>query len=86
VVTRELTKMHETVVRGTLGSIDIGEPRGEYVFVLAGVPIDNTPATDQDVQRLLDEAIADGMSKRDAATAVAQQTGRSRRDVYQLTI
>jgi 16S rRNA (cytidine1402-2'-O)-methyltransferase len=86
VVTRELTKLHETVVRGTLGSIDIGDPRGEYVFVLAGVPIDKTPATDEDVQRLLDESIADGMSKRDAAAAVAEQTGRSRRDVYQLTI
>lgn len=86
VVTRELTKLHETVIRGTLGSIDIGEPRGEYVFVLAGVPVDTAPATDQNVRRLLDEAIADGMSKRDAAAAVAEQTGRSRRDVYQLTI
>ena len=86
VVTREPTKLHETVVRGTLGSIDIGVPRGEYVFVLAGVPVDTTPATDEDVRRLLDEAIADGMSKRDAAAAVAEQTGRSRRDVYQLTI
>jgi 16S rRNA (cytidine1402-2'-O)-methyltransferase len=86
VVARELTKLHETIVRGPLGSIDIGDPRGEYVFVLAGVPVDDTPTTDEDVQRLLDEAIATGMTKRDAAAAVAKQTGRSRRDVYQLTI
>ena len=86
VVARELTKLHETVVRGTLGSIDIGEPRGEYVFVLAGALVDDTPATDEDVQRLLNEAIATGMTKRDAAAAVAEQTGRARRDVYQLTI
>ena len=40
VVTRELTKLYETVVRGPLGTIDIGDARGEYVFVLAGAPVD----------------------------------------------
>ena len=35
-VARELTKLHETVVRGTLGDVDLGEPRGEYVLVVAG--------------------------------------------------
>ena len=37
-VARELTKLWETVVRGTLGDItrDLGEPRGEYVLVIAG--------------------------------------------------
>ncbi len=35
-IARELTKLYETVTRGSLGSIDIGDPRGEYVIVLAG--------------------------------------------------
>ena len=30
-VARELTKLYETVVRGTLGDVELGEPRGEYV-------------------------------------------------------
>ena len=53
VVTRELTKLHEEVVRGTLGTIDIGEPRGEYVFVIEGVPVDDTPLTEDDIRALL---------------------------------
>ena len=39
-VARELTKLYETIVRGTLGSIELGEPRGEYVIVLGGAPAD----------------------------------------------
>ncbi len=35
-VARELTKLHETIVRGTLGDVEIGDPRGEYVLVVAG--------------------------------------------------
>ncbi len=41
-VTRELTKMFETVVRSTLGDVDVGEPRGEYVIVVAGAPTEST--------------------------------------------
>jgi len=85
-VTRELTKLHEEVVRGTLGTVDVGEPRGEYVLVIEGVPIDDTPATDDDVRAMLADAIASGLSKRDAATDVATRTGRPKRDVYQLTL
>ena len=38
VVARELTKLHETVVRGALGDVELGTPRGEYVLVVAGAP------------------------------------------------
>lgn len=86
VVTRELTKIHEEVVGGPLGSIDIGTPRGEYVFVLAGRAVDDTPATDDDIRALLAVAIEHGQSKRDAAATVAAQTGRPRREVYQLSL
>lgn len=86
VVTRELTKLHEEVVRGPLGTIDIGEPRGEYVFVVEGLAVDDTPATDDDLRAMLADAIAGGLSKRDAAAQVAANTGRSKRDVYQLTL
>ena len=43
VVARELTKLYEEVVRGPFGTIDIGGPRGEYVLVLEGAPIDDAP-------------------------------------------
>lgn len=86
VVTRELTKLHEEVVRGTLGEIDIGDPRGEYVFVLEGVGSEVEPADDDAVAAALSEAIAAGTSTRDAAATVARATGRSKRGVYEMAV
>ena len=86
VVTRELTKLHEEVVRGPLGAIDIGAPRGEYVLVLDGAPSDDRPATDNEVRDALRAALERGVSKRDAATSVAKSTGRPKREVYDLAI
>ena len=71
VVTRELTKMYETVVRGPLGTIDIGEPRGEYVFVLAGATVDDAPVDDETIRAALRTELDGGASTRDAAAAVA---------------
>ena len=86
VVTRELTKMYETVVRGPLGTIDIGEPRGEYVFVLAGLPVDDAPIDDDTIRAALREELGAGASTRDAAAAVAGRLGVSKRAVYALAI
>lgn len=86
VVTRELTKLHEEVVRGPLGEIDIGSPRGEYVLVLDGAPSDDRPASDDDVRAALRDRLANGASTRDAAAAVAREVGRPKRDVYALAV
>jgi len=85
-VSRELTKLHEQTVRGTLGSIDVGAPRGEYVIVLGGASTESAPVSDDDVRIALRSSIAGGASKRDAAAQVAAATGRRRRDVYQLVL
>ncbi len=86
VVTRELTKLHEEVVRGPLGTIDIGGPRGEYVLVLQGAPIDDRPISDDDVRDALRGEIAAGSSTRDAAAVVAKDVGRPKREVYALAV
>ena len=86
VVTRELTKLYEEVVRGPLGTIDIGGPRGEYVLVLDGAPIDDRPITDDDVRNALRDEIAAGSSTRDAAAVVAKDVGRPKREVYALAL
>ena len=85
-VSRELTKLHEETVRGTLGSIDLGDPRGEYVIVLGAAADDPTPATDDEVRAALAAELAAGASTRDAAAVVATATGRRRREVYQLAL
>ena len=76
-VARELTKLWETVVRGTLGSVDLGEPRGEYVLVLAGAPAP---------REALRVELADGASTRDAAGAVARRLGIPKRLAYNLAV
>jgi len=86
VVTRELTKLHEEVVRGPLGTIDIGGPRGEYVLILAGAPIDVQPISDDDVREALRDELSAGSSTRDAAAAVARDVGRPKREVYALAV
>jgi len=86
---RELTKMHEEVWRGSLDEavqhLATTEPIGEYVLVIEGAP-DTPPVGDDEVAALLHEAIAAGMTKRDAAAHVAAQTGRPKRLVYSLAL
>lgn len=86
VVTRELTKLHEEVVRGPLGEIDIGGPRGEYVVVLDGATVDERPISDDDVRSALRTELTNGSSTRDAAATVAKDLGRPKREVYALAI
>ena len=85
-VTRELTKLHEEVARGSLADIDIGSPRGEYVFVLEGATAEDPVADDETVRRALRDQFAAGSSTRDAAALVAKQLVRPKRDVYQIAI
>jgi 16S rRNA (cytidine1402-2'-O)-methyltransferase len=86
VVARELTKLYEEVVRGPLGTIDIGGPRGEYVLVLEGAPVDDRTASDDDVREALRSELAAGSSTRDAAATVAKHVGRPKREVYALAV
>ncbi len=84
-VGRELTKMHEQCLRGTLGSlrdsVDDGTivGKGEFVVVVAGA-ID-VPDTSLDVDRLL-TALASRLSAKDAAKVAAEATGRKRNELY----
>jgi len=85
-ISRELTKLHEETIRGTLGGIDVGEPRGEYVIVVGGRVVETQPMSDDDVRDALRSALTDGASTRDAVAAVTSTSGRRRRDVYQLAV
>jgi len=89
VVTRELTKLHEEIVRGTLGDVVAllaeSEPRGEYVIVVDAAP-EPTAATDDDSVGALREEFAAGTSTKDAANEVAERLGVSRRRAYELAL
>lgn len=87
VLARELTKLHEEVVRGTLDTaaehFATHEPRGEFVIVLGGA---EPPAetTDDALVDALSAAREQGMSTRDAVAAVTERYGVSKRRVYDL--
>lgn len=86
VVCRELTKMYETVVRGTIGTIDLGTPRGEYVIVLGGAPENRTPVDDDGIVTALRAELEAGASTRDAVSTVADRLGVPKKSVYALAI
>jgi 16S rRNA (cytidine1402-2'-O)-methyltransferase len=88
---RELTKLHEQVLRGPLGEVRerLAEqgPRGELTLVVAGATAG--PAAVADPAGLAAEVAArveGGTSTRDAVTAVAEATGIPRRVVYQAVL
>lgn len=89
-VARELTKLHEEVVRGTLGeladAVVANPPRGECVLVVGPAPRDEAVVDDSQIQAALERALAAGASKRDAAAGVAAELGVARRRVYELAV
>ncbi len=88
VVCRELTKVHEEVRRGgldELGAWAADGVRGEVTVVVSGhVPAAPSHLTDGEVAALVDEAERRGLSRKDAVTAVARDTGMARRAVYDI--
>jgi 16S rRNA (cytidine1402-2'-O)-methyltransferase len=83
-IARELTKLYEEVTRGTLGTIDVGEPRGEYVIVLAGHSSAAEPPDDDTIRSALQARLDAGATRRDAAAAVAGELGVPKRTAYAL--
>ncbi len=83
---REMTKLHEEVVRCTLGEARArfteSEPRGEFVLVVAGAPERETAG---DGEEALERALAlasSGLSARDAVRQAAEEYSVSRSALY----
>lgn len=87
-VARELTKLHEEVLRLSLGDAVAHfantDPRGEFVVVVAGVQPVRAEIDDVDLEADLREALDEGLSRRDAVARIVADTGAGRRRVYDL--
>lgn len=88
-VGRELTKVHEEMVRGALPEIARriagGPVRGECVVVVQGAPADaahGRVATAEEIDAELAGLEKDGLTARELAKAVARRTGVPSRAVY----
>ena len=86
---RELTKLHEEVIRGTLGELnslyETTEPRGEYVIVVEGAaPRQQESMTLEQAAELARGFITGGMKLSEACKTVSQQAGVPRKELYRL--
>jgi 16S rRNA (cytidine1402-2'-O)-methyltransferase len=92
-ICRELTKLHESIERGTLGAL--GEmlssgripTRGEFVIVLGTIDAveaapDDEQAALKEARRAVERLVADGTARGAAAREVAASTGLPRRRLY----
>ena len=88
---RELTKLHEEVLRTTLGEAAAlyrqTPPKGEFVLVLAGAAPESAPAcTLEEAARRAQALMEGGLSRKDAARRAAQETGLPKNAIYDATL
>lgn len=84
---RELTKLHEEVIRTTLGeAIDMyreNAPKGEFVLIVAGAPEPETEtATPEDAATRVACLIESGLSRKDAIKQTAKELHLPKNMVY----
>ena len=84
---RELTKLHEEVIRTTLGgAIELYNqhpPKGEFVLVVAGAePVVQEAATPEDAAKRVAALMETGLSRKDAVKQAAQELDLPKNVVY----
>ena len=88
---RELTKLHEEVVRTTVGQAladcATRPPRGEYVLVVEGAP--EAPAQEADPQAALERVAqlrGEGLSLKEACAKAGEEFGMKKRQLYDMSL
>lgn len=88
-VCREMTKLHEEIVRGSLKEANdhfrSAEPRGEFTLVIGGAPATDLWSAEA-VRSALRERIRQGDSPSQVAREVADLSGWRRNDVYRIAL
>jgi 16S rRNA (cytidine1402-2'-O)-methyltransferase len=88
VVARELTKLHETILHDTLGSLfevlerDPMQSRGEFVLIVSGRSEKPSDELGQDVIKTL-KLLMQELSLKQAAALTAKLTGEKKNRLYQ---
>ena len=88
---RELTKLHEEVVRTTLGDAlakyTENAPKGEFVLVLAGAPEEvQETATVDDAAARVAQLMEEGLSRKDAVKQAAKELNLPKNAVYEAAL
>ena len=84
---REMTKLHEEVVRSSLGEAAAlyaeTPPRGEFVLVVEGAAEAKTEFGREEALALVERRRAEGMSLKEACRLTAEETGIKKNELYQ---
>ncbi len=89
VLARELTKLHETILHGTLGSLcevlkqDPMQSKGEFVLIVGGCAQYQDDRIGQEVERTL-KLLMQELPLKQAASLAARLTGEKKNRLYQL--
>lgn len=86
---RELTKIHEEVIRTTLSDAahrySEESAKGEFVLVIEGAPIPvEEPLTLEDATELARTFLEEGASVSEAAKRAAKESGHSKAEIYKI--
>ena len=81
---RELTKIHEELVKGPISGVldSLEDPRGEFTIVVSPAPMADRVVTDGELVDLFGRMTKEVSSRRAAVAAVAKRFGVSARRVY----
>lgn len=84
-VARELTKLHEEILRGPVSELieNFKEPKGEIVLVIGRG--EAAAMDDKEIEAALKKALQ-SMSTKEAAAYVAEISGRPRKEIYSIAL
>lgn len=85
-IIKELTKIHESVTEGILGSVSVENPRGEYVIVVDGNDNDSDVTTDMTIEEHYKVNLMKLMNKKEAIKATARERGVPKDDIYKAVL
>lgn len=88
---RELTKLHEEIIRTTLAEAvglydDVNQPRGEYVLVVEGYKEEKAVLTPEDALSQVKDLVSKGMRGADACREIAKTSGFSKSELYTMLL
>lgn len=85
-VVKEITKIYETVTQGTLSSLRIENPKGEFVIGVQPEKITEEKTSDEDIIEELKSLINSGKDKKTAIKETTEKFGISKNTVYKLSL
>ena len=90
-VARELTKMHEEILGGTIDSVleslrSRDSVKGEITIILGAAVVEAPAISKEDVVEEFERLRDSGMRRNDAVKAVAEKFGMRKNDVYKMLL